>query len=100
MTKQGETIMQRVYHAPPSVGSRLSGIVKPSWGKAKLRLASNPLKLTGDSRNFGFNPLGDHDLDAKNPYRRTHAVQMQELGRKDMRQLDKFCHKTNQAFAQ
>jgi hypothetical protein len=58
----------------PSVGSRLAGTVKPSYGKAKLTLETNPLRLTGDARSFGFNPLGPHDLNAKSPYRLTRDI--------------------------
>jgi len=57
-----------------SVGSRLFGVVKPSYGKARFVLASNPLKLTGDPKSFSFNHLGEHDLNAKSPYRLTRNV--------------------------
>lgn len=90
----------RVYHAPPSIGSRLPGVVKPSYGKPKLKLESNPLKLTGDSRNFGFNPLGPADTDAKSPYRRTHAVVVMMAQSRELKKLNRYARKVGQKVAE
>lgn len=116
------------YSKVPSVGSRLAGHnesigplrkldqdgkvlseksvktfapknVKPSYGRARLALESNPLKLTGDSRNFGFNALGPHDLDAKSPYRRTHAVEVQGLQTREIYKLTRFAHRAGRKAA-
>lgn len=78
----------------PSVGSRLAGVVKPSYGKPKLALASDPLKLTGDPRSFGFNSLGPNDIGAKSPYRRNCELRQLAETMKEVRKLDKFAHKT------
>ena len=80
----------------PSVGSRLAGVVKPSYGKPKLTLESNPLKLTGDSRGFGFNPLGPSDIDAKNPRRLTRDLKAFYA---DLAQRARHAHRTNKRFA-
>jgi hypothetical protein len=81
----------------PSVGSRMPGVVRPSYGKPKLTLASNPLKLTGDSRSFGFNPLGPADLDALSPYRTTRSVRRELAQCRERRKLERFAHKIGRA---